>query len=446
MHFYLKISRFFLYLVPLSVFIVTPQTLFPFIVGKYSFFRLMVGLAFIFFMLAWGSGKAHINWEILKRPISIGVIIWVAVFLLSVLFAYDPWAAFWGNFERGEAGIQLLFFLIFFFLILNLFRTKEDWETFLKYIITGSVLVIIYGLLAGRVNNFVGPAFSLNTRFQGSLGNPDYIGQYMLFSVFFALFILLTHSLYSRKTNLTYGFFALLFFLTFIFSQTRGAFLGFVAAILAFLFCLLFSTNDKKQKLIFGIILLALILSIFVFFILALNHFPFLRNIPVLGRFADFSFESIKGRLYTWETAFWAIKDRPIFGWGPENFSFAFDKYFNYKHFHPGQGGETWFDRAHSVILDYAASTGIIGLLAYLAVFVLYYFQFFKSEFNNLRSLRQLFVSALFFALPFGYLITGLTLFDVYPIYLMLFSFLALANYTLSIRDKNNAIKVKNKN
>ena len=192
--------------------------------------------------------------------------------------------------------------------------------------------------------------------------------------------------------------------------------------------------------------MLVLILSIFVFFILALNHFPFLRNIPVLGRFADFSFESIKGRLYTWETAFWAIKDRPIFGWGPENFSFAFDKYFNYKHFHPGQGGETWFDRAHSVILDYAASTGIIGLLAYLAVFVLYYFQFFKSEFNNLRSLRQLFVSALFFALPFGYLIAGLTLFDVYPIYLMLFSFLALANYTLSIRDKNNAIKVKNKN
>ena len=46
-----KISRFFVFLVPLSVAVVTITTLFPFIVGKDVFFRTVVDLALISFLL-----------------------------------------------------------------------------------------------------------------------------------------------------------------------------------------------------------------------------------------------------------------------------------------------------------------------------------------------------------------------------------------------------------
>lgn len=443
---YLKISKFFLFLAPFSVFLVTTNTLFPFIVGKYSFFRTVVDLSLIFLMLAWGSGKVVIRWEDFKKPIAIGVAAWVVVFLLASLFAYDPWAAFWGNFERGESGIQLLHLFIFFFLLTVLLRDKDDWIAYLKVVLSATVLVIIYGLLAGRVANFVGPAFSFNTRFQGSLGNPDYIGQFMLFALFFALYLFF--NVIKKHQVFFYAFFSLLFFVIFILSQTRGAFLGFVAGIFMTLIYLVFSYPSKKGKILSFVLLVLFLVGVggFIYF----RHHPFIKNLPVVGRFADISLKAGERRIWAWQSAWEGVKERPLLGWGPENFSVVFDKYFVPSHFDPNYGGETWFDRAHSVIFDYAAETGILGLLAYLGLWVFYYIQFFKflrvrknivvgeesSKDNKRFGAREIFVFALFFAMPVVYIVTGATLFDVLPIYIMLFIFLAFTNHYFDLKQK----------
>ena len=65
------------------------------------------------------------------------------------------------------------------------------------------------------------------------------------------------------------------------------------------------------------------------------------------------------------------FQERPILGWGQENFNYVFNK--NYD---PGMWGqEQWFDRTHNVILDWLVAGGILGLLAYLSIFfsTLYY-------------------------------------------------------------------------
>ncbi|MFA4872125.1 MAG: hypothetical protein WC610_03685, partial [Patescibacteria group bacterium] len=49
----ISVCKFFLYLVPFSAVIVSRSTLFPFIVGKYVFFRTTVALAAIFFIWHW---------------------------------------------------------------------------------------------------------------------------------------------------------------------------------------------------------------------------------------------------------------------------------------------------------------------------------------------------------------------------------------------------------
>lgn len=455
---YLKISRFFLFLAPFAVALVTPQTLFPFIVGKYSFFRACVDLSLIFLMLAWGSGQFEINKEKLKRLISIGVFVWVFVFLLASFFAYDPWAAFWGNFERGESGVQLLHLLIFFFLLSVLLKNKEDWGRYLKTVLAASIFVIVYGILAGRVPGFVGPEFSLHTRFQGSLGNPDYIGQYMFFVVFFSLYLLL--NAISKSQKILYSFLALIFFTAFIWSQTRGAFLGFIAGIFFVLVFLAVFWPQKKGKTLFIVLLSLYLIGIGLF--IEFRHNDFVRSLPLIGRFADISLESGKTRIWAWQIAFEGIKERPLLGWGPENFSVVFDKYFLPYYFDPFQGGESWFDRAHSVIFDYGAETGILGLAAYLGIWAFYYVQFFKflrqkkETFDLLENEKHIIKTSgkrhwltkeeaitfsLFFAMPFIYIVTGATLFDVLPIYIMLFVFLAFSNYYFEVKKSVDVMK-----
>jgi len=97
------------------------------------------------------------------------------------------------------------------------------------------------------------------------------------------------------------------------------------------------------------------------------------------------------------------------------------------------------------VIFDYGTETGLLGLAAYLGMFVLYYVQFFKfnkinkqqithnSQHNqsSVVSYKSLVTRSLFFAMPVAYLVTGATLFDVLPMYIMLFTFLAFVNNEL---------------
>lgn len=287
----LKLSRFFLFLAPFAVFIVSTTTLFPFIVGKYAFFRTCVDLSLMFFVWAWAFGKIQVSWKSLKKPLAIGVALWVLIFLLASFFAYDPWAAFWGNFERGEGGIQLLHFFIFFFLLAALLKNENDWQKMLKCTLGAAFLVILYGLLAGNVQGFIGPSFSLSTRFQGSLGNPDYIGQYMMFAIFFALYLFLNSLTKSRR--MWYGVCAVIFFLFFLLSQTRGAFLGFAAGVFMVLIYLAFKAPRKKMKTVFAGVILLLIICLGLF--IGFRHSPFIKNLPIVGRFSDISLQARGG-------------------------------------------------------------------------------------------------------------------------------------------------------
>jgi len=175
-----------------------------------------------------------------------------------------------------------------------LLKDEKDWKKFLKIIIAAAFLVILYGLPAGAIKGIIGPSFSLQTRFQGSLGNPDYIGQFMLFAIFFSLYLALKGI--SQNDKWIYGSWALLFFLTFLLSQTRGAFLGLLAGIFMVLIFLIFKAR-KKLKVTAAVILLFFIMAGGLFIVF--RHSPFIKNLPIVGRFADIFLQSGAPRLWT---------------------------------------------------------------------------------------------------------------------------------------------------
>ncbi|MEK9180240.1 MAG: hypothetical protein AAB897_02405, partial [Patescibacteria group bacterium] len=112
-------AKFFVYTALFSIVVVMISTFFPFIGGKDYFFRVSIDLALIFYLL-WGVFEAKRGelWNEIKetaqKPLFIAVSAFVLMVLLASIFALDPGAAFWSNFERGEGAFQMLHYWLFF--------------------------------------------------------------------------------------------------------------------------------------------------------------------------------------------------------------------------------------------------------------------------------------------------------------------------------------------
>jgi len=100
----------------------------------------------------------------------------------------------------------------------------------------------------------------------------------------------------------------------------------------------------------------------------------------------------------------------------------VFARYYNPCIGSPECSGETWFDRAHNVVVDTLAETGIIGLVAYLAVFAAALWLLWRPVFKKGEGLPQ---AAAFTALFAAYFVQNLTVFDMALSYLMFYLCLA---------------------
>lgn len=438
------------------------STFFPFIGGKTYFFRTAVELSAIFLLLWWGfearDGElsARVK-DMFKKPLFIAVSGFVLAFLLATLFAFDSHAAFWSNFERGEGGFQMLHYYAFFFLSVFLLRDKKDWEKMFWVAIAAAVAMILYGIGAavfivnpdtGAFSNpfgFVGPYSTQaklaaptffgrlfhTERFQGSLGNPAYVSPYLIFSLFYLLWLWFSSKNRNTAKNISYAALSLFFMIFFFLAGTRGAFVGLAVAIFAFLFIFGLEYPKLRRYVITGTAALAIVLGTLIYY----SHTSFVKSLPG-GRMFDLgvSDQTFQTRLWTWNSAWKGFVEKPLLGWGPENFSAVFDKYFDPRHYIPGKESETWFDYAHSIVFDYLVETGIIGFLSFMAIFAVFYVEWFKKIKGGNAALK-----ALLAALPISYLVQGLVLFNVLPIYVSLFLFMAFACYEFYYSHDNQS-------
>jgi len=138
-------------------------------------------------------------------------------------------------------------------------------------------------------------------------------------------------------------------------------------------------------------------------------------------------------RLIAWEIAVKAFKERPIFGWGPENFYYAFNLFYNPKSLEHGFY-ETWFDRSHNIFFDYLSMGGLLGLLSYLGLFAMIFWQLLKNR-QQLRT-SELAVTLMFFC---AYLLQNFFVFDHLSSYLTFFIFLAWTDNLLWPRGREAA-------
>lgn len=351
-----------LFLVPAIIpFVVSTTMFFPYITGKNFTFRILVEIALIAWVLL-----AIIDAK--YRPKFSWILAAFTVFMVVVgiadLQGMNPFKSFWSNFERMEGYIALLHLFAYFVVASTLLSTQRMWHAFLYTSLGASVAIALIALkpLMQSASSF-GYALA-STRLEATFGNPIYLAVYSLFHIFIAL-ILIVRWRGTHWHQVILGFVALLHMVTMVLTQTRGTVLGFLGG--AFIATILIALFERSNATLRKVAIGALgILVILVATGVAIKDTEFGKTTPVLSRLTQIKLSegTINARFMNWGIAWQGIKERPLLGYGQDNYEYVFSK-----HYDPNMyGQEPWFDRTHDLIFDWLIAAGFIGLAAYLSI------------------------------------------------------------------------------
>ncbi len=421
----------FITLLPLYV---ANSNYFPFITGKGFAFKILVEIAFVLWVVVVlrerGSVSPDSHQDSFPRlnAITISVTVFTLVALLADLLGLNPLRSIWSNFERMEGWILIVHLWMYFMTLAHIFGSKEsarkNFHIFLMIVLGSAAISAFHGLF-----QFFGwlPTHQGATRVDASLGNSAYMAVYMLMNAGISTYMTYAHAIKKNSRILLSVYITATVLFSFVLFQTatRGTILGWIGALL--LGCGVYALWGRKENgqsnlsrgIAAGVIALTLIFGILFYFN---RNAEWIQKNNVLGRLATISLTETKGqaRGYVWPMAVKGVFESPktaLLGLGQENFNYLFNSHYNPKMW----SQEQWFDRAHSVFLDWLVAGGLLGLLSYLALYGLSLVYVIRSKFSigEKSALIATFV---------GYGIHNIFVFDNQTSYVMFFTLLAFVS------------------
>lgn len=480
-----KINLYILLAIPAVLLFVYYDMFFPFISGKNLLFRFLVEISFGLYLFLIFKDK-----ELRPRKSSVLVALSVFLFVVFLADAFSPnfLKAFWSNFERMEGLVAIIHLGLYFVMLGSLLNTSRLWDKFFAGFLCVSSALNIFGWL-----QYIGGA-QINqgaSRVDSLMGNSAYFAGFLMFQVFVLLFLIkrefnnpkffawivfVGSTLFSIvyifgsvksisgrwMTFLSLLISGLILFLSYILknrnariltfilfstilishtvliylTQTRGAALGLIGGI--FLTSLIIAIKERRKKIRLVGISVCVALLMIVFGFILIRNTDFVKNSPVLSRFAQISWSERKtqARQIIWPMAFKGVAERPILGWGQEGFNYVFANHYDValiKH-------EPWFDRTHNVFLDWFVASGLLGFLSYLSLYFIALVVIVKKIFP--RSVTE---GSILIGLISAYSFQNMFIFDNLGSYISFFAFLAFIHFESKneLRESNHREKNK---
>ena len=309
-----------------SVLYVDGRLFFPYITSKTFIFMVATEIMFVaFLLLSVVDSKYRLRFNL--AVILMGA--YLLILTVASLFGNDFYRSFWSNNERSD-GILLLAHLFLFILTLSSrFRSIKEWLAIFDVFLAASFCVSVVALdqyFGGE--HFI--ASSSGARLASTIGNAGYVGGYMVFGVFLSLFMF-----FKRNSNWAKAAYAIIFFLELfiaIQTQTRGAWLALIMGlgVSGFYFCWFYWNNIylKAASIIISLATVSFISLVFIY-----SSSPLVVNNQILNRISSFSLSdsTANNRLTTWKASWEGIRQRPLLGYGQENFYQVFDRYYTTK-------------------------------------------------------------------------------------------------------------------
>lgn len=341
--------------------------IFPFIVPKILLFRTMVwGMICCYTLLLsvdFQGYRPRLTWQT-------GIVgLFFVSFVISTFSGVDWYRSFWDNHERMLGLFTLLHYGAFFLILSSPAVGKREWVLLSRVLLVSGALT----MLSGVVQKFFNPLFLLNNegdRVIATLGNSIYVSGYGLFLWLFGTYHALKEkSQFWRRFSFSVS---ALGFLGIFLGGTRGTILALLAVLGVACMSLIIQRQSRRLRLIaVGVALCGLVC---VGLMVAFRESSVVRAIPGVNRLAETSFADAfsSPRFMSWEIALTSWRDFPVFGWGPNNFYYAFNAYYRPEFLRHGFG-ETWFDNAHNIVVNTLSTQGVFGLAIYLTLFIVFF-------------------------------------------------------------------------
>lgn len=347
-----------LYAALLMPFVYVGSTIFPFVVGKFVYFQILIEFVLVCYIIL-----AVMNKEYRPRP---SVIMWLMLahlgaWALSGIFGVSPLRSFFGNFERMSGVFNYAHFVVYFIILMSMMRSKKQWIAYLVTSLlfsTGQAVVAMAQYYSSTPILYAQP----HGRVWGTLGNYIYLAGYTMSHVFLGFFILP----FIKRQEMRFWLWIMIIINAFAFylAQTRGAYLGMAAGICA---TLLYSAWMYRHKKIIRNSIIGIFAALILIGIWTKTNDTIAPKIPVLKIFKHITLNEGRTRLTAWRIAWEGFLDKPIFGWGADNFYFVYNQFYKPKIL-LNSYYETWFDRSHNIFMDELATTGLVGVTAYLGL------------------------------------------------------------------------------
>lgn len=415
----IRISLALLFLTPI---IITSFFFFPFITGKGFFFRIVTEIMFG----AWAMLALIVPaYRPKKSFIFIALSIFIGSLVLATLFGENPYHSFWSNFERMEGLITYLHLFALFLVAGHMIKSAKEWYFYLVISLVVSVFVGLYGFCEHffyTTSEFCRTG-SEGGRIFSTLGNFIYLAVYSMFHMFIA--IGLFSSIKDRFLKIFFGLVFLLNFFVFILAGSRGAGVGLIVGLFTMALCFIFSLRKTTYKYLAAAMALFIIASPFIVHTLVAkniisdsgNIFYRLGTLPIKNL-------TDQPRIKIWSMGLAAVRERPLFGWGPENFIIPYAKYYDPTLY----GNEPWFDRVHNMSLQWLVDGGIVGFLAYLGLLGAIFLSLYRLTIQKKLSSST---AILMMGALLSYIVQNLFVFDTITNYIFFFFTLAFLHSCL---------------
>jgi O-antigen ligase len=350
--------------------VVVSGTFFPYVVPRNILFRVAVEVATALVVVRLVVGKVRIS---LKREYILGSLAaFVAAMMISALFSPARSHSFFGDFERMGGVWAWLHYLLFLLLLRTLDETYA--HALMRVALAASVAAAVHAIL--------GSCFSIAAPLT-LIGNPGLLGGYLLLGVAIGLWLA------SAGRHRWVYFVAIAGTIAaLLIAGNRSSILGFgVGGIAGSIFIALRDSGRRRWvplaligSAIVGITALAAIGG-------TTGRGCFLTTGTVVHRLAASNFAiDDPSRTPQWHAALAGFRDRPIVGYGPENHHLVWSS-----HFDPRSevSGEDVFDRVHNQFLEILATTGLIGTLSFLALWLAIAYSIYRGFVDGRLTIYQ---------------------------------------------------------
>ena len=391
----------------LTPFVVSQGTIFPFVVGKAVWSRSVIEVVFALWAvlaLANPACRPPRSWVLVALAAGL------AVSLLAACFGASFQRSLWSGYERMQGVVDGAHWVALAVVLVSVLRTGAAWRRLLMA--SAGAGAAMACLVIARHHELAVPFYVTVSeqhlpRMSGPLGNPTYLGAYMLANLMLALGLAAqawltpappatsaaapkTRAGRRRRANrrekapaervarpasgrlagLAWAVAAGLQLWALALAGSVGGFAGLFAALAFVAVAAAFLARRRARWIAVGVLAALAVLAIGAgngFFLPDRMMLPGIKH-PAMRYVASVHLQhpSVQSRLAAWETGIDGFAARPVLGWGPENFVAVFGR------FATGYAAVTKpHDQAHGKLVEVAATTGAAGVAAYLGLWAL---------------------------------------------------------------------------